>query len=117
MDLQTLQKHLKSAIQNHQIVVSKMRNDPQNAVLQKHLHDLQSEIQNLSEKQKLVVEQLRKEVEKKKQSQNQILNPNQLNDVVCQQNTPIHTSSQPQVQVRLVPSTTPSQFMQKVTLP
>ncbi|XP_076370045.1 PHD finger protein 21A-like isoform X2 [Tachypleus tridentatus] len=117
MDLQTLQKHLKSAIQNHQIVVSKMRNDPQNAVLQKHLHDLQSEIQNLSEKQKLVVEQLRKEVEKKKQSQNQILNPNQFNDVSCQQNTPVHTTSQPQVQVRLVPSTTPSQFMQKVTLP
>lgn len=67
MDLQALQTQLKLVIQNHQIVVSKMRNDPQNLALQKQLHDLQAEIRSLSDKQKQVVEQLRKDLEKKKQ--------------------------------------------------
>ncbi|XP_023234850.1 PHD finger protein 21A-like isoform X2 [Centruroides sculpturatus] len=67
MDLQTLQGQLKTAIQNHQIVVCKMRNDPQNSLLQKQLHDLQAEIRKLSDKQKQVVQQLRKELEKKQQ--------------------------------------------------
>ncbi|XP_076328786.1 PHD finger protein 21A-like [Tachypleus tridentatus] len=118
MDLQTLQKQLKSAIQKHQIVVSKMRDDPQSMVLKKHLHDLQSEIENLSEKQKLVVEQLRKELEKKQQNQHQILKPAHCNDEVVSQHIGLVQSlSQPQMQVRLVSSTTPSPFMQKVTIP
>lgn len=65
MELQSLQSQLKSAIQNHQIVLSKMRIDPQNTALQKQLHDLQADIMALSEKQKQVVQQLRSELEKK----------------------------------------------------
>ncbi|CAN8002385.1 unnamed protein product [Ixodes pacificus] len=68
MELQSLQSQLKSAIQNHQIVLSKMRTDPQNTALQKQLHDLQADIMALSEKQKQVVQQLRSELEKKQGS-------------------------------------------------
>ncbi|CAN7938069.1 unnamed protein product [Ixodes hexagonus] len=65
MELQSLQSQLKSAIQNHQIVLSKMRIDPQNTALQRQLHELQADIMALSEKQKQVVQQLRSELEKK----------------------------------------------------
>uniref|UniRef100_L7LXW4 Putative phd finger protein 21a n=1 Tax=Rhipicephalus pulchellus TaxID=72859 RepID=L7LXW4_RHIPC len=68
MELQTLQSQLKSAIQNHQIVLSKMRIDPQNSALQRQLHDLQAEILTLSEQQKQVVQQLRTELERKQNS-------------------------------------------------
>ncbi|KAL3215755.1 hypothetical protein MRX96_051286 [Rhipicephalus microplus] len=68
MELQTLQSQLKSAIQNHQIVLSKMRIDPQNSALQRQLHDLQAEILTLSEQQKQVVQQLRTELERKQSS-------------------------------------------------
>ncbi|XP_075544510.1 uncharacterized protein LOC142578804 isoform X2 [Dermacentor variabilis] len=68
MELQSLQSQLKSAIQNHQIVLSKMRIDPQNSALQRQLHDLQAEIMTLSDKQKQVVQQLRSELERKQSS-------------------------------------------------
>lgn len=68
MELQSLQSQLKSAIQNHQIVLSKMRIDPQNSALQRQLHDLQAEILTLSEQQKQVVQQLRTELERKQNS-------------------------------------------------
>ncbi|XP_064482393.1 PHD finger protein 21A-like isoform X2 [Ornithodoros turicata] len=64
MELQNLQSQLKSAIQSHQIVLSKMRIDPQNTALQKQLHDLQAEIKALSDKQKQVVQQLRSDLER-----------------------------------------------------
>lgn len=68
MELQSLQSQLKTAIQNHQIVLSKMRIDPQNSALQRQLHDLQAEIMTLSDKQKQVVQQLRTELERKQSS-------------------------------------------------
>ncbi|KAG8438393.1 hypothetical protein GDO86_008902 [Hymenochirus boettgeri] len=60
MELQTLQEALKVEIQIHQKLVAQMKQDPQNADLKKQLHELQAKITSLSEKQKLVVEQLRK---------------------------------------------------------
>lgn len=49
-------------IQVHQKLVAQMKQDPQNADLKKQLHELQAKITALSEKQKKVVEQLRKEL-------------------------------------------------------
>lgn len=60
-DLERIQDQLKVAVQDHQVLVSKMANDPQNANLQVQLHEIQSEIRNLSGKQKSVVEQLKKD--------------------------------------------------------
>ncbi|XP_077317948.1 PHD finger protein 21A isoform X2 [Lithobates pipiens] len=60
MELQSLQEALKVEIQFHQKLVAQMKQDPQNADLKKQLHELQAKITSLSEKQKLVVEQLRK---------------------------------------------------------
>ncbi|GFX11559.1 hypothetical protein TNCV_5141341 [Trichonephila clavipes] len=51
MDLQTISSQMKVVIQKHQIVVTEMRNDPQNPVLQKRLNDLKLEIQTLNERQ------------------------------------------------------------------
>ncbi|XP_062849290.1 PHD finger protein 21A isoform X3 [Trichomycterus rosablanca] len=62
MELQTLQEALKVEIQVHQKLVAQMKQDPQNADLKKQLHELQAKITTLSEKQKKVVEQLRKEI-------------------------------------------------------
>ncbi|XP_064423194.1 PHD finger protein 21Aa isoform X2 [Latimeria chalumnae] len=62
MDLQTLQEALKVEIQVHQKLVAQMKQDPQNADLKKQLHELQARITALSEKQKKVVEQLRKDL-------------------------------------------------------
>ncbi|CAL8260236.1 unnamed protein product [Merluccius merluccius] len=62
MELQILQEALKVEIQVHQKLVAQMKQDPQNADLKKQLHELQAKITALSEKQKKVVEQLRKEI-------------------------------------------------------
>ncbi|XP_062918286.1 PHD finger protein 21Aa isoform X6 [Mobula hypostoma] len=62
MELQTLQEALKVEIQFHQKLVAQMKQDPQNADLKKQLHELQAKITTLSEKQKKVVEQLRKDL-------------------------------------------------------
>ncbi|KAJ8349436.1 hypothetical protein SKAU_G00245660 [Synaphobranchus kaupii] len=62
MELQTLQEALKVEIQVHQKLVTQMKQDPQNAALKKELHELQAKITTLSEKQKKVVEQLRKDL-------------------------------------------------------
>ncbi|XP_064168386.1 PHD finger protein 21A-like isoform X1 [Anguilla rostrata] len=62
MELQTLQEALKVEIQVHQQLVAQMKQDPQNADLKKQLHELQANITALSEKQKKVVEQLRKDL-------------------------------------------------------
>ncbi|XP_041917518.1 PHD finger protein 21Aa isoform X1 [Alosa sapidissima] len=62
MELQNLQEALKVEIQVHQKLVGQMKQDPQNAELKKQLHELQAKITALSEKQKKVVEQLRKEL-------------------------------------------------------
>ncbi|XP_041693705.2 PHD finger protein 21A isoform X5 [Coregonus clupeaformis] len=62
MELQTLQEALKMEIQVHQKLVAQMKQDPQNADLKKQLHELQAKITALSEKQKKVVEQLRKDL-------------------------------------------------------
>ncbi|XP_028811792.1 PHD finger protein 21Aa isoform X1 [Denticeps clupeoides] len=62
MELQNLQEALKVEIQVHQKLVAQMKQDPQNAELKRQLHELQAKITALSEKQKKVVEQLRKEL-------------------------------------------------------
>ncbi|KAI1895944.1 hypothetical protein AGOR_G00111980 [Albula goreensis] len=62
MELQTLQEALKVEIQVHQKLVAQMKQDPQNVELKKQLHELQAKITALSEKQKKVVEQLRKDL-------------------------------------------------------
>nr|XP_055048744.1 PHD finger protein 21A isoform X5 [Misgurnus anguillicaudatus] len=62
MELQTLQEALKLEIQVHQKLFAQMKQDPQNADLKKQLHEHQAKITALSEKQKKVVEQLRKEL-------------------------------------------------------
>lgn len=66
-DLEKLQQLLRKEIQCHQILVAKMKSDPQNGELKKDLHNQQMKITNLSEKQKKVVEQLRSELGIKKE--------------------------------------------------
>ncbi|XP_029438004.1 PHD finger protein 21A [Rhinatrema bivittatum] len=74
MELQTLQEALKVEIQVHQKLVAQMKQDPQNADLKKQLHELQAKITALSEKQKIVVEQLRKNlIVKQEQPDNKLL--------------------------------------------
>ncbi|XP_022523875.2 PHD finger protein 21Aa isoform X4 [Astyanax mexicanus] len=62
MELQSLQEALKVEIQIHQKLVAQMKQDPQNAELKLQLHDLQAKITALSERQKKVVEQLRRDL-------------------------------------------------------
>ncbi|XP_062845889.1 PHD finger protein 21Aa [Trichomycterus rosablanca] len=62
MELQSLQEALKVEIQIHQKLVAQMKQDPQNAELKLQLHDLQAKITGLSERQKKVVEQLRRDL-------------------------------------------------------
>uniref|UniRef100_A0A3P9Q9V7 PHD finger protein 21A n=1 Tax=Poecilia reticulata TaxID=8081 RepID=A0A3P9Q9V7_POERE len=61
MELQTLQEALKVEIQIHQVSL-RVQHPQDNADLKKQLHELQAKITALSEKQKKVVEQLRKEL-------------------------------------------------------
>ncbi|CAN0426661.1 unnamed protein product [Lampetra planeri] len=68
MELSALQEALKKEIQCHQKLVVQMKQDPQNAELKKQLHECQAKITSLSEKQKKVVEQLRKDLLIKQQS-------------------------------------------------
>ncbi|CAL8360543.1 unnamed protein product [Lota lota] len=72
MELQILQEALKVEIQVHQKLVAQMKQDPQNADLKKQLHELQAKITALSEKQKKVVEQLRKEILVKQDPENKL---------------------------------------------
>ncbi|XP_026879009.2 PHD finger protein 21Aa isoform X2 [Electrophorus electricus] len=68
MELQSLQEALKVEIQIHQKLVAQMKQDPQNAELKMQLHDLQAKITALSERQKKVVEQLRRDLLVKQES-------------------------------------------------
>ncbi|KAL5007219.1 hypothetical protein ScPMuIL_016025 [Solemya velum] len=61
-DLNAIQTKLKTAIQSHQLLVLKIKSDPQDVTLKKQLHDLQKEITGLSEKQKVIVQTLRREL-------------------------------------------------------
>ncbi|KAL3843239.1 hypothetical protein ACJMK2_021181 [Sinanodonta woodiana] len=61
-DLDHLQVQLKAAIQNHQMLVAKIKQESQNAALKGQLHDIQNEITILSEKQKILVQKLRKDL-------------------------------------------------------
>ncbi|KAG8185990.1 hypothetical protein JTE90_027662 [Oedothorax gibbosus] len=70
MELQTISSQMKVVIQKHQIIVTEMRNDPQNPVLEKRLRDLQAEIQSLNERQKQIMEDIRKNLEKKQSPPN-----------------------------------------------
>ncbi|XP_015929773.1 PHD finger protein 21A isoform X3 [Parasteatoda tepidariorum] len=64
MDLETISAQMNSVIHKHQMVVKELKSDPQNAVLLKKLHELQCEIRSLNDRQKQVVEGLRKNLEK-----------------------------------------------------
>nr|XP_014342535.1 PREDICTED: PHD finger protein 21B [Latimeria chalumnae] len=55
MELHSLQEALKVEIQCHQKLVAQMKQDPQNGELKKQIHERQSRITALSEKQKLAV--------------------------------------------------------------
>ncbi|KAM4614945.1 PHD finger protein 21B [Polymixia lowei] len=55
MELQGLQEALKVEIQCHQKLVAQMKQDPQDGELKKQLHERQTRITALSEKQKLAV--------------------------------------------------------------
>ncbi|XP_013396066.1 PHD finger protein 21A isoform X2 [Lingula anatina] len=87
-DLDSIQRLLKLVIQRHQVVVSQMKNDPQNVDLQKQLHELQAEIQKLSQQQRAVVQQLRKELVNK-QSMSDSLNKQSMVKEGLQQNKQI----------------------------
>ncbi|XP_069674615.1 PHD finger protein 21A-like isoform X2 [Periplaneta americana] len=62
-DIRHIQNQLKIAIQNHQIVVLKMRDDPTNVQMKKQLLSVQKHILLLGENQKRLVQRLRKELE------------------------------------------------------
>ncbi|XP_030395670.1 PHD finger protein 21A-like isoform X1 [Gopherus evgoodei] len=51
MELQSLQEALKVEIQCHQKLVAQMKQDPQNGDLKKQIHERQSRIAALNEKQ------------------------------------------------------------------
>ncbi|KAK7471752.1 hypothetical protein BaRGS_00035634 [Batillaria attramentaria] len=53
-DLDAIQTKLKTAIQSHQMLVMKIKNEPQNAAMKDKLHELQAEIRNLSNEQHIV---------------------------------------------------------------
>ncbi|XP_066856194.1 PHD finger protein 21B isoform X5 [Anser cygnoides] len=55
MELHSLQEALKVEIQCHQKLVAQMKQDPQNGDLKKQIHERQSRIAALNEKQKLTV--------------------------------------------------------------
>lgn len=74
--LDKIQAELRTAIQNHQILVAKMQSDPQNPNYKKQLHDLQTEITSLDGRQKVIVQMLRKELVNKQQNQALNLNAN-----------------------------------------
>ncbi|XP_072905262.1 PHD finger protein 21Aa isoform X3 [Hemitrygon akajei] len=104
MELQTLQEALKVEIQFHQKLVAQMKQDPQNADLKKQLHELQAKITTLSEKQKKVVEQLRKDLmvkqdhhEGKLPMQQPQMQPQQQQQNVPQLSSPQKTISEPSV--------------------
>lgn len=61
-EIQSLQNELKNAIQNHQIYVGKLNDDPNNEELLGQIHEIQEHIISLSKCQKQVVQRLRKEV-------------------------------------------------------
>ncbi|XP_070578493.1 PHD finger protein 21A-like isoform X1 [Ptychodera flava] len=79
-ELEGLQSQLRKEIQSHQVIVMKIQNDPQNPELQRQLHEHQAKIMALSDKQKKVVQQLRKELGVKKDEndspQNSLQKPN-----------------------------------------
>ncbi|XP_059156385.1 PHD finger protein 21B-like isoform X2 [Physella acuta] len=64
VELNTIQAKLKAAIQNHQMLVVKMKGDNQNVSLKKGLAELQEEIKRLSEEQKKIVMKLRESLVK-----------------------------------------------------
>ncbi|XP_022309941.1 PHD finger protein 21A-like [Crassostrea virginica] len=68
-DLDEIQAQLKISIQNHQALVTSMKDEPQNAELKRKLHELQKEILILSEKQKGIVQRLRTDIVNRKPNQ------------------------------------------------
>uniref|UniRef100_A0A2C9M4J0 PHD-type domain-containing protein n=2 Tax=Biomphalaria glabrata TaxID=6526 RepID=A0A2C9M4J0_BIOGL len=64
MELNNIQTKLKTAIQNHQMLVVKIKGDSQNVTLKKGLLELQEEIKRLSDEQKKIVVKLRESLVK-----------------------------------------------------
>ncbi|XP_043565161.1 PHD finger protein 21A-like isoform X3 [Chiloscyllium plagiosum] len=60
MEMQSLQEALKVEIQCHQKLVAQMKQDPQNGELKKQLHERQTRITSLSEKQEAISPNLKK---------------------------------------------------------
>ncbi|XP_062326897.1 PHD finger protein 21Aa isoform X3 [Osmerus eperlanus] len=111
MELQDLQDALKMEIQVHQKLVAQMKQDPQNTELKKQLHELQTKITTLSDKQKKVVEQLRKDLLVKQdqsdlQTQTQLASQLQSQvqaQVQAQSQFPLQLEVQVQSQPQLLP--------------
>ncbi|XP_060556424.1 PHD finger protein 21A-like [Ruditapes philippinarum] len=61
-ELDDIQLQLKAAIQNHQKLVSKIQLQPQDNGLKIQLHNLQKDIMSMSQKQKIAVQKLRKDL-------------------------------------------------------
>ncbi|KAL4224970.1 PHD finger protein 21B [Mactra antiquata] len=61
-ELDELQSRLKTAIQKHQSLVTKLQSQPQDGNLKQQLQNIQLEIMKMSQKQKLVVQNLRKDL-------------------------------------------------------
>ncbi|XP_053384525.1 PHD finger protein 21A-like [Mercenaria mercenaria] len=79
-ELDEIQLQLKIAIQNHQKLVSKIQLQPQDHDLKTQLHNLQKDIMTMSQKQKLAVQKLRKDLmerQSKKKNSNQNMQNNE----------------------------------------
>ncbi|XP_058859129.1 PHD finger protein 21A-like isoform X6 [Acipenser ruthenus] len=118
MELQTLQEALKVEIQVHQKLVAQMKQDPQNADLKKQLHELQAKITALSEKQKKVVEQLRKDLMVKQEQPEIKLQTQSENKLLAQvqQQSENKALTQPSQHSQNLPPQNPTAQQKTVTL-
>ena len=62
-DIRSVQSQLKSAIQNHQMIVFKLKDRPVSIKLRVQMSHVQRHIVSLGERQKILLQQLRKELE------------------------------------------------------
>ncbi|XP_048731307.1 PHD finger protein 21A-like [Ostrea edulis] len=94
-DLDSIQVQLKISIQNHQALVTSMKNEPQNAELKKKLHELQKEIFILSEKQRGIVQRLRSDIVNRQPNQQAPVQRNTLTKSQESQPQPAHIMPRP----------------------
>ncbi|XP_054155975.1 PHD finger protein 21A-like isoform X1 [Oppia nitens] len=86
-DFTDIQQQLKKTIMAHQIAVSKLQTDPQNPILQKELHELQTTIKTLSEEQKNKIQSLKQQIVFKEKTAKEHHNNNLLVDTLITSST------------------------------